>query len=210
MPGTPLQSGDSESSEEEDDKEGVISNSTHAAKSLDEDKPAAASTRDSQGVALLSLTRLLVKHSEKIWHSKCWADAHSLDTHLKNFQAGLGKPDKAAWVKRETMKCGKKHKDLLGAPLKYMKVHKVLEPLASSAYGLCHFYDVGMKATKGSAPISCAIPKAPVMPSWLKALLRKGRRQGHPLQIMAIAGRWSHHMACSVNSTCWVPFSICR
>ena len=77
MPGTPLQSGDSESSEEEDEQEGMISNSTHAAKSLDEDKPAATSTsRDSQGVAPLSLTPLLVKHSEKIWHSKHQADAH--------------------------------------------------------------------------------------------------------------------------------------
>ena len=85
------------------------------------------------------------------------------------------------------MKCGKKHKDPLGTPLEYMKVHKVFEPLASSTYGLCCFYDVGMKATKGSVPISCPIPKAPMMPSQLKALLRKGRRQG-PLLIMAIAG----------------------
>ena len=85
-PGTPLQSGDSESSEEEDDWEGVISDSTHAAESSDEDKPAAASTsRDSQGMAPLSLTLLLVKHSEKIRHSKCQADAHRLDTHLKEF-----------------------------------------------------------------------------------------------------------------------------
>ena len=86
MPGTPLQSGDSESSEEEDDREGMISDSTCVAESLDEDKPAAASTsRDSQGVALLSLTLLLVKHSEKIRCSKHWADAHQLDTHLKSF-----------------------------------------------------------------------------------------------------------------------------
>ena len=85
------------------------------------------------------------------------------------------------------MKCGKKHKDPLGALLEYMKVHKVFEPLASSAYDLCHFYDVGMKATKGSAPISCPMPKAPMMPSQLKALLHKGRRQGCPLLIMAIA-----------------------
>ena len=76
MPGTPLQSGDSESSEEENEQEGMISNSTRAAKSSDEDKPAATSTsRDSQGVAPLSLTLLLVKHSEKIRCSKCWADA---------------------------------------------------------------------------------------------------------------------------------------
>ena len=86
------------------------------------------------------------------------------------------------------MKCGKKHKDPLGAPLDYMKACKVFEPLASSAYGLCHFYDIGMKATKGSAPISCLMPKAPVTPSQLKALLCKGRRQGHPLLIMAITG----------------------
>ena len=65
------------------------------------------------------------------------------------------------WAKRETMKCSKKHKDLLGAPLEYMKVRKVFEPLTSSAYGLCHFYDIGMKATKGSAPISCPMSKAP-------------------------------------------------
>ena len=149
MPGTPLQSGDSESSEEEEEPEGVISNSTDAAKSTDEDKPAATSTsKDSQGVAPLSLTPLLVEHSEKIWHSKHQADARQLDTHLKSFQAGLGDQDKAMWVKWETMKCGKKHKDLLGAPLKYMKTHKVFEPLASSAYGLCCFYDVGLKATK--------------------------------------------------------------
>ena len=58
MPGTPLQSGNSESSEEEAEQEGVISDSTCAAKSTDEDKPAAASTsRDSQGVSPLSLTR---------------------------------------------------------------------------------------------------------------------------------------------------------
>ena len=182
MPGTPLQSSDSESSSEEEDKqEGVISDSTRVAESLDEDKPAATSTsRDSQGVALLSLTPLLVKHSEKIWHSKCRADAHQLDTHLKSFQAGLGNPDKAMWAKRETMKYGKRHKDLLGAPLEYMKVRKVFEPLASSAYRLCRFYDVGMKATKGSVPISCLMPKAPVTPSQLKALLHKGRRQGCP------------------------------
>ena len=126
-------------------------------------------------------------HSEKIWCSKHWADARQLDTHLKSFQAGLGDQDKAAWAKWETMKCSKKHKDLLGAPLEYMKVCKVFEPLASSAYGLCRFYDVGMKATKGSAPISCLMPKAPMMYSQLKALLHKGRRQGHPLLIMAIA-----------------------
>ena len=76
MPGTPLQSGDSESSEGEDVQEGMISDSTHVAESSDEDKPAAASTsRDSQGVALLSLNLLLVKHSEKIWCSKHRADA---------------------------------------------------------------------------------------------------------------------------------------
>ena len=86
------------------------------------------------------------------------------------------------------MKCNKKHKDPLGAPLEYMKVHKVFKPLASSAYGLCCFYDMGMKATKALAPISCPIPKAPVMPSQLKALPCKGRRQGHPLLIMAVAG----------------------
>ena len=86
MPGTPLQSGDSESSEEEEEQEGMISDSTGAAESLDEDQPAATSTsRDSQGVALLSLTLLLVKHSEKIRHSKCRADARQLNTHLKNF-----------------------------------------------------------------------------------------------------------------------------
>ena len=45
-----------------------------------------------------------------------------------------------------------------------------------------------MKASKGLAPISCPMPKAPVMPSQLKALLCKGRRQGHPLLIMVIAG----------------------
>ena len=72
MPGTPLQSGDSKSSEEEEGQEGMISDSTDAAKSTDEDKPAATSTsRDSQGVAPLSLTLLLVKHGEKIWHIKC-------------------------------------------------------------------------------------------------------------------------------------------
>ena len=86
------------------------------------------------------------------------------------------------------MKCGKKHKDPLGTPLEYMKTCKVFEPLASSAYGLCCFYDVGMKATKGLAPISCLMPKAPMMPSQLKALLCKGRRQGCPLLIMAITG----------------------
>ena len=69
-----------------------------------------------------------------------------------------------------------------------MKVCKVFEPLASSAYGLCRFYDVGLKATKGSVPISCLMPKVPVTSSQLKALLHKGRRQGHPLLIMAIAG----------------------
>ena len=72
MPGTPLQSGNSKSSEEEDKQEGVISDSTCVAKSLDEDKPAAASTsRDSQGVALLPLSPLWVKHSKKIQCSKC-------------------------------------------------------------------------------------------------------------------------------------------
>ena len=45
-----------------------------------------------------------------------------------------------------------------------------------------------MKATKGSVPISCLMPKAPMMPSQLKALLHKGRRQGCPLLIMAAAG----------------------
>ena len=139
-------------------------------------------------MAPLSLTLLLVKHSEKIRRSKCWADARRLDTHLKSFQADLGDPDKAAWAKRETMKCSKKHKDPLGAPLEYMKAHKVFEPLASSAYGLCHFDDVGLKATKGLAPISCLMQKAPMMSSQLKALLCKGRRQGCPLLIMAIAG----------------------
>ena len=75
MPGTPLQSGNSESSEEEEEQEGMISDSTGAAKSSDEDKPAAASTsRDSQGVAPLSLTPLLVKHGEKIRRSKRRAD----------------------------------------------------------------------------------------------------------------------------------------
>ena len=69
-----------------------------------------------------------------------------------------------------------------------MKACKVFEPLASSAYGLCRFYDVGMKATKGLVPISCPMPKATVTPSQLKALLHKGRRQGHPLLIMAITG----------------------
>ena len=118
MPGTPLQSGDSESSEEEEEQEGMISDSTGVAKSSDEDKPAAASTgRDSQGVAPLSLTPLLVKHGKKIWHSKHRADACQLDTHLKSFQVGLGNQDKAVWAKQETMKCGKKHKDLLGTPL---------------------------------------------------------------------------------------------
>ena len=159
------------------------------AESLDEDKPAAASTsRDSQGVASLSLTLLLVKHSKKIRCSKHRADARRLDTHLKSFQAGLGDEDKAAWTKWETMKCSKKHKDPLGAPLEYMKARKVFKPLASSAYGLCHFYDVGLKATKGLVPISCPMPKAPMMSSQLKALLCKGRRQGCPLLIMAIAG----------------------
>ena len=76
MPGTPLQSGNSESSEEEEGPEGMISDSTDVAKSMDEDKLAAISTsKDSQGVAPLSLTLLLVKHGEKIWHSKCLADA---------------------------------------------------------------------------------------------------------------------------------------
>ena len=92
------------------------------------------------------------------------------------------------WAKQETVKCGKKHKDLLGAPLEYMKVRKVFEPLVSSAYGLCCFYDIGLKDTKGSAPISCLMPRAPMMSSQLKALLHKGRRQGCPLLIMAIAG----------------------
>ena len=60
MPGTPLQSGNSESSEEEDDREGMISDSTCATKSSDEDKPVAASTsRDSQGVAPLSFDSTL-------------------------------------------------------------------------------------------------------------------------------------------------------
>ena len=77
MPGTPLQLGDSESSEEEDEREGMISDSTRAAESSDEDKPVATSTsRDSQGVAPLSLTPPLVKHSKKIRHSKHQADAH--------------------------------------------------------------------------------------------------------------------------------------
>ena len=93
MPGTPLQSGDSESSEEEEEQEGVISDSTHVAESSDEDKPAAASTsRDSQGMAPLSLTPLLVKHSEKIRRSKCQADTRQLDTHLKEFRGGSGQP----------------------------------------------------------------------------------------------------------------------
>ena len=74
----------------------MISNSTGAAKSSDEDKLAATSTSsNSQGMAPLSLTPLLVKHGEKIRHSKCWADARQLDTHLKSFQAGLGDQDKA-------------------------------------------------------------------------------------------------------------------
>ena len=37
-PGTPLQSGDRESSEEEEGQEGVISDSTDVAESTDEDK----------------------------------------------------------------------------------------------------------------------------------------------------------------------------
>ena len=86
------------------------------------------------------------------------------------------------------MKCDKKHKDPFGAPLEYMKACKVFEPLASSAYGLCHFYNIGMKATKGSVSILCLIPKAPMMRSQLKALLHKGKRQGCPLLIMDIAG----------------------
>ena len=87
MPGTPLQSGNSELSEEEEEQEDMISDSTGAAESSDEDKPAATSTsRDSQGVAPLSLTPLLVKHDEKIWCSKHQADAHQLDTHLKSFR----------------------------------------------------------------------------------------------------------------------------
>ena len=188
-PGTPLQSDDSELSEEEEEQEGMISDSTHVAKSLDEDKPAATSTsRDSQGVAPLSLTPLLVKHGEKIWCSKHRADAHQLDTHLKSFQVGLDDQYKDVWAKRETMKCSKKHKDPLGAPLEYMKARKVFEPLASSAYGLCRFYDIGLKATKGLVPISCPMPKAPMMSSQLKALLHKGRRQGCPLLIMAVTG----------------------
>ena len=77
MPGTPLQSGNSKSSEEEEEQEGVISDSTCVAESSDEDKPAATSTsRDSQGVAPLSLTLLLVKHGKKIRCSKHQADAH--------------------------------------------------------------------------------------------------------------------------------------
>ena len=57
-------------------QEGVISDSTHVAESSDEDKPAATSTsRDSQGVAPLSLIPLLVKHGEKIQRSRCRADA---------------------------------------------------------------------------------------------------------------------------------------
>ena len=188
MPGTPLQSGSSKSSEEEE-QEGVISDSTGVAKSSDEDKQAATSTsRDSQGVVPLSLTPLLVKHGEKIRCSKCWADTRQLDTHLKSFQVGLRDQDKAAWAKWETMKCGKKHKDPFSDPLEYMKACKVFEPLASSAYGLCHFYDIGLKVTKGSAPISCLMPKAPMMSSQLKVLLCKGRRQGCHLLIMAIAG----------------------
>ena len=76
MPGTPLQSGDSKSSQEKEGQESMISDSTDAAESTDEDKPAAASTsKDSQGVAPLSLTPLLVKHSEMIRRSKHWADA---------------------------------------------------------------------------------------------------------------------------------------
>ena len=85
------------------------------------------------------------------------------------------------------MKCGKRHKDPLGAPLEYMKVRKVFKPLASSAYGLCCFYDVGLKATKGLVPISCLMSKAPVTSSQLKALLHKGRQQGCPLLIIATA-----------------------
>ena len=162
----------------------MISDNTGAA------KPTATSTsRDSQGVAPQSLTPLLVKHSKKIQHSKCWTDAHQLDTHLKSFQAGLGDQDKAVWAKQETMKSGKKHKDLLGAPLEYMKVCKVFEPLTSSAYGLCCFYDIGLKATKGSVPISCLMPKVPMTSSQLNALLHKRRRQGCPLLIIAITGK---------------------
>ena len=70
--------------------------------------------------------------------------------------------------------------------LEYMMARKVFEPLASSAYGLCHFYDIGLKATKGSAPVSCPMPKAPMMSSQLKAL-HKGR-QGCPLLIVAVTG----------------------
>ena len=44
-----------------------------------------------------------------------------------------------------------------------------------------------MKANKGSAPISCPMPKAPMTPNQLKTLLHKGRRQGCPLLIMAVA-----------------------
>ena len=95
------------------------------------------------------MTPLLVKYSEKIRCSKHWADVRRLDTHLKSFQAGLDDQDKATWAKWETMKCGKKHKDPLGTPLEYMKARKFFELLVSSAYGLCHFYDVGLKATKG-------------------------------------------------------------
>ena len=160
----------------------MISDSTGAAESSDEDKPAATSTsRDSQGVAPLSST---VRRSSALSTGQMPAD---WTLTLKSFQAGLGDQDKATWAKQETMKCCKKHKDPLGAPLEYMKVHKVFEPLASSACGLCHFYDVGLKATKGLAPISCPMPKALMMPSQLKALLCKGRRQGCPLLIMAIA-----------------------
>ena len=132
-------------------------------------------------------------HGEKIQHSKCRADACRLDTHLKSFQVGLGDQDKAMWAKQETMKCGMKYKDPLGAPLEYIQPRKVFEPLASSAYGLCRFYDVGLKATKGSAPISCLMPKAPMTSSLLKALLHKGRRQGCPLLIMAITGEVTPH-----------------
>ena len=162
-------------------QEGVISNSPCAVESTDEDKPAAASTsRDSQGVVPLSLTPLLVKHGEKIRCSKHRADAPQLDTHLKSFQVGLGDQDKAMWAKWETMKCSKKHKDLLGTPLEYMKVRKVFEPLASSAYGLYCFYDIGLKATKGLASISCLMPKAPMTSSQLKTLLHKGGGKDTP------------------------------
>ena len=81
MPSTPLQSGDSESSEEEG-PEGVISNNTDVAESTDEDKPAAtSSSKDSQGVALLSLTPLLVggtaRRSGTLSMGRCPPTGHS-------------------------------------------------------------------------------------------------------------------------------------